>query len=404
VKRPVFWFVLAVVSVLSAFVAVRYFPRAFSLVTLDITMDRERALAEARTIAARDGLGPAGFRQAASFALDGEAQTFVELEGGGKEAFTRMMRDGLYSAYTWRVRHFREGEINETTIRFTPAGTPYGFVEKLDENAPGARVDAAAARQLAESSVGRWGVDVSGFTLVEHGQERRVGGRIDHTLTYERSSPAIGEGRYRLRLVVSGDRLTEVTHFIFIPEAFVRRYASMRSANEAIGIGSVVGMALLYIFGGIGIGLFFMLRRRWVIWRPAAYWGAAVGLMQALAMLNEFPLLWMTYDTALPRSTFIGQQLALVGASFVGFSVFFALSFMAAETLTRRAFGHHPQLWRVWSGSSGTGPARAPRGPTTCRAPAKRPCRAAPSPPRNHRSRAGPSPACRARRSRRWRS
>jgi hypothetical protein len=365
VKRPVFWFVLAVVSILSAFVAVRYFPRAFSLVTLDITMDRERALAEARTIAARDGLGPAGFRQAASFALDGEAQTFVELEGGGKEAFTRMMRDGLYSAYTWRVRHFREGEINETTIRFTPAGTPYGFVEKLDENAPGARVDAAAARQLAESSVSRWRVDLGGFTLVEHGQERRVGGRIDHTLTYERSSPAIGEGRYRLRLVVSGDRLTEVTHFIFIPEAFVRRYASMRSANEAIGIGSVVGMALLYIFGGIGIGLFFMLRKRWVIWRPAAYWGAAVGLMQALAMLNEFPLLWMTYDTALPRSTFIGQQLALVGASFVGFSVFFALSFMAAETLTRRAFGHHPQLWRVWSGSGADGDSRQAPGAST---------------------------------------
>jgi hypothetical protein len=37
----------------------------------------------------------------------------------------------------------------------------------------------------------------------------------------------------------------------------------------------------------------------------------------------------------------------------VGFAVFFSLSFMAAETLTRRAFGGHPQLWRVWSREPG---------------------------------------------------
>src|SRR4030095_14905550 len=36
-----------------------------------------------------------------------------------------------------------------------------------------------------------------------------------------------------------------------------------------------------------------------------------------------------------------------------GFSVFFALSFMAAETLTRRAFGNHPQFWRVWGREPG---------------------------------------------------
>ena len=52
-----------------------------------------------------------------------------------------------------------------------------------------------------------------------------------------------------------------------VPEAFSRRYESMRSANDAIGVGSVVAMLVLYGVGGIGIGLFFMLRRRWVIWR-----------------------------------------------------------------------------------------------------------------------------------------
>ena len=243
-------------------------------------MDRDHALAAARTIAARDQLGPPGYREAASFALDEETQTFVELEGGGKEAFTQMLRNGLYSAYTWRVRHFAEGQPNETTIQFTPDGQPYAFVERLDEMAPGAALSgAAAARGSARRRRASAGRPISPhIALVEQGQERRPGGRVDHTFTYERPTPTLNEGRYRLQLVVSGDRLTSVRHFVKIPEAFSRRYENMRSANEAIGVGSAVGMVLLYVFGGIGVGLFFMLRRRMVVWRPAVVWGVAVAL------------------------------------------------------------------------------------------------------------------------------
>lgn len=364
-KRPALRILLTAASVVAAGVGIRYFPQAFSIVALDITMDRERALEDARTIMARESSGPAGYRQAASFTGDDEAQTFVELEGGGKEAFTRMLREGLYAAYAWRVRQFKEGETNETTVRFTPDGKPYGFVEHLREGAPGASLDATAARGIAETAATtRWHVDLRQFTLVEQGQERRPGGRVDHTITYERASPTLNEGRYRLRLVVSGDRLTELTHFIKIPESFTRRYERMRSANEAIGIGSVVGMAVLYVFGGIGVGLFFMMRQRFVLWRQAACWGVVVGLLQTLASLNEFPLLWMSYDTAVPRSSFIAQQLTTMLAGFIGFSTFFGLSFMAAETLTRRAFGHHPQLWRVWS-RGGPGASTAVLGRTT---------------------------------------
>lgn len=353
-RRPAFWIVLALLSAVAVLVGVRYFPQAFSIVALDITMDRGRALDDARTVAERNHLGPQDYTQAASFSGDEEAQTFVELEGGGKPAFTRMLRERLYEAYAWRVRHFKDGETNESTLRFTPDGRPYGFIEKLKEDAPGAALDAAAARRIAEDGAAtRWNVDLSKFALVEPGQERRPSGRVDHTFTYERSDETLKEGRYRLRLVVSGDRLTEVAHFIKIPEAFTRRYTSMRSANNIIGIGSTVGLALLYVVGGIGVGMFYMMRTRYVRWKHAALWGVAVGGLQTLASLNEFPLIWMSYDTAIPRSTFLAQQIAFLGAGFVGFSVFFGLSFMAAETLSRAAFPHHPQLWRVWAKEPG---------------------------------------------------
>jgi hypothetical protein len=193
-RRPIVWIALALLSVAATAVGIRYFPQAFSIVALDITMDRGRALDEARAIAARDHLGPPDFRQAASFAGDDEAQTFVELEGGGKDAFTRMLRENLYAAYTWRVRHFKDGDPNETNIRFTPDGRPYGFAEKLKEDAPGAALDATSARQIAErEAAARWQVDLARYTLVEQGQERRPSGRIDHTFTYERSDATLNE-------------------------------------------------------------------------------------------------------------------------------------------------------------------------------------------------------------------
>src|SRR5215203_5342483 len=351
-RKPAFWIVCALLSVLATIAASRHFASAFPLVSIDLRMDRGEALQRARALAAEHRLGPPGFRQAATFACDDEVQTYVELEAGGKEAFARMIREGRYAPYTWRVRHFREHDPNETWVRFTPEGVPYGFVERLPETAPGARLAPTEARAVAERGAASWHVALSEYALVEQAQEEKPGRRIDHTLVYERPD-RIGDGRYRVRLVVAGDRCVEVTPFVRVPEAFARRYQQMRSANEAIGFGSGIAMLVLYGLGGIVIGLFVLLRQRWVLWRPALAWGIAVAVLQVLATLNEWPLAWLQYDTALSATTFLVQQATSVTAAAVAMTVAFTLSFMAAESLSRRAFPHHPQLWRVWSREAG---------------------------------------------------
>jgi len=350
-RKPLFWILFAAASLVAAVLAARYFPVAFPIVSLDIRMDRQAALRAAREVAQAEHLGPAGYREAASFGLDEEVQTFVELEAGGKAAFARMLKGDFYAPYTWQVRHFTPGEPNETLVRFTPDGRPYGFVEKLAELAPGARIPADAARTIAERTAARWHVDLAAYRLIEQSQQQRPGpaGRLDHTFVYERSNQQIGEGRYRLRLVVSGDRPTALIHFVKVPEAFSRRYEEMRAANMAIGFGSSVAMLVLYVIGGGVIGIFFLLRQRYVLWRQPLAWAAFVALLQALVVFNEWPLAWMTYDTAIPLSSYVGERLALTALALVGMTLFFGLSFMAAESLSRRAFPHHPQLWRVWS-------------------------------------------------------
>ena len=117
-RKPWFWAVFVLVSVLCTAWAVMNFGQAFPLVTLDVTMDRSAALAAAEEIAVERGWGPDDARQAVEFSLDGRVQSFVELEAGGKEAYGEMLRGDLYSPYRWVVRRFAEGETNESVIRF----------------------------------------------------------------------------------------------------------------------------------------------------------------------------------------------------------------------------------------------------------------------------------------------
>ncbi len=357
-RKPALWIGLAAVSVASAVFSWHYFAGAFPIVSLDIRMDRQAALAAARAVAADRRAGPSDAREAASFSLDETVQTFVELEGGGKPAFAALVADRLYSPYRWRVRHFKEREKHEATFDFAADGTPNGFVERLPEDAPGAALAAQAARAIAESTAtGAWRVDLAPFRAVEQSEERRTGGRVDQTFVYERSDRNLGEGRYRLRLAVSGDTLTELTYFVKIPDAFSRRYDEMRSVNTAIGVAGSLAFVVVYGVGGIAFGLFVLGRQRWVIWRQPIFWGAIVALAQTAATVNEWPLAWMQYDTALSARAFVAQRIGIALLELTVNVVLFSLTFMAAESLTRRAFPNHPQFWRIWNRDNGASPA-----------------------------------------------
>jgi hypothetical protein len=356
-RKPALWVVLAIASAAAAVFAWQNFTRAFPLLSVDIRMDRQAALERARSLAAERRIGPADFRDAASFSLDDSVQTFVELEGGGKPAFATLVADRQFAPYRWHVRHFKALDPHEATFSFAPDGTPNGFAEQLKEDAPGAALTGPAARAIAESTAtGQWQVDLTPFQAVEQSEERRTGGRVDHTFVYERPDRRLGEGRYRLRLVVSGDRLTNLTYFVKVPDAFTRRYEEMRAANTAIGVGGSLAMLVLYGLGGIAVGLFVLMRQRWVLWRQPVVWGVVVALAQTAAGINEWPLAWMQYDTALSTKSFVARQVSLMLVELVANVTLFSLSFMAAESLTRRAFPRHPQFWRVWDRDAGRSP------------------------------------------------
>jgi hypothetical protein len=350
-RKPLTWLVLTALFCGSVVFIGRFFGLAFPIVNVTITMDRHAALAAGDAVCARLQLPPEGGRHAAVFRLDDAVRNYVELEAGGATAFQAMLQEGLYMPYQWAVRRFRQHEVRESVVRFTPQGVPYGFMVQLPENAPGPVLKRVAAQALAErAAAADWGVTMTNFNLVEASQEIRPGGRVDHTFVYERPNVMLDEARYRLRLVVAGDRVTELTQFIKIPEGFTRRYEQMRSANTLLATVAQAIIYIVYFFGGCGIGLFFLVRQRRVLWSMALLWALLIAVINATGVLNAFPLAWAGYDTTDSYGVFRAQLLTQSLLAFLQYMVLFGISFVAAEGLDRKAFGHHIQPWRLWSG------------------------------------------------------
>lgn len=356
-RKSLYWLIFVLVSLFSGIYAYYFFADAYPIVSLQISMNREQALSEALELAHQNAWGPDNPESAASFGVDETVRNYVELETGGSQAFSDLIKSGLYSPYTWRIRLFKENETNEVMIRFTPDGKFYGFKEKIAEDAPGAALSADSALSIArEEAVDKWELSFEQYALVEKSKEERPSGRLDHTFTFERANEKIGDGRYRLRLVVSGDKLTEIKYLIKVPETFDKKYEEMRSANETISTISVIAIGLLYILGGIILGLFYLLRQRWLLWKKPLYWGLFVAALQVLVSINQMPLAWMNYDTALSAQGFVMQQILQMVLIFVGLTILFTGAFMAAEGLTRKAFPNQIQLWKIWSKDTAASP------------------------------------------------
>ena len=350
-RRPLFWIVFSTLGVGGFFVAVWLFPVAFPIIDLDIELDQATAIAQAAELSDQYEWGPDEARSATTFGqLDPEVQTYVELEGGGRDVFVNLADQDIYHPYGWTVRRFQEGSVEESRVRFTPTGEAYGFRLGLSEDDPGGgNLSDDEALAVARATAAEWDVDLTPFQLLESSQETQPGGRVDHTIVFERDDVNIAEASFRLRIRVAGDRASELAHFVQVPEAFSQRFADMRSANDEIALVSQGFFLIVFALFAAGIGTVLMIRQRWIVWRAPLVWGAITAGLLGLNQLNVLPLSWNEYDTAISAGVFLFSQIGLAALIVLAGTPALAFFYLAGESLGRKAFGSHPQQWRFWS-------------------------------------------------------
>lgn len=356
-RKPFFWLMLGMGSGLALLFSWLFFEQAFPTLNLSVSMSREQAQSGARQRAHALQLAPDDALSTVRFYQHSEAQTFIELEAGGSAMLQQLESRHIFPLRQWEVRFYKEGDAAHTTLYFTPQGQPHGFMRHVPEQQKGAALAVADARRLAEQKArDDWQTDLAPgrgpWALVQQSLKTRPNGRIDHFFVYERGDIRLGkqgEGRVRLQLQVAGDQFAELHHEIKVPESFSRRHEEMRAANNTIASAASLAFGLLYGVGGCMLGALLLWRQGWIVSRPALLWASLIALLQGAAALNQIPGSWFHYDSALGTRDFIMQQ---VGVAIFGMAVnwlVLAFSFMAAESLSRKAFGHFPQFWRIWS-------------------------------------------------------
>lgn len=351
-RTKLFWIGLTITAAAGGYFAYTYGPQAYKVVNIDLKMNKEQALTKAAALAEKYQWKPENYKTAAIFDTDTKTQFFIELECGYKK-FLSVLEQKLYEPYLWKVRHFKEKETEETLVSFTPEGTPYDFLVKIPEDKVLPNISSKEALHLAqEKATQDWSVDFSEYTFLEKIKTEMPNGRIDRSFIFQRDNEKLGgEGAYRIKLTVSGDTLTEVNHLVHIPESFTRRYQEMRSSNTGIATaGNLIYLILYLLVGGI-IGSFILIKKRWFLSKQAFYWALFLSVLYTAMQLNNFPLLWMNYNTSIALSSFTLSFITSLVFSFLQIFFILFITISSAESLGRYAFPHHVQFWKLASGN-----------------------------------------------------
>ncbi|MBL0170821.1 MAG: CPBP family intramembrane metalloprotease [Gemmatimonadaceae bacterium] len=339
--------VLAVVTAVCVALALWLFPKAQPTIALKQELTRESAIERARTFATAHALPIANAEVAVRFSQDGEAQTFIELEAGGKDTVNVEVNRRDVALFTWTVRFFRHGDPREVRVTLSPDGHVIGFRNTLAQADTRAALDSAGAYAYADSLRIAWlGLSATAWkpvaTSVETVQPSK---RLDRTITWERTDRTLGAAPLRLDVVVRGDLAGGARQYVKIPEPFRRRYAERRADNDLYAL---IASLFVPIFALFGIAALVGARKRGLIrWRPALIVGSVMGLVMALAQLNEIPGSYFQYDTALPPGTFLAQQWLAALVIGIGMCVVSTILLATGELLTREAFPEQFDWWQT---------------------------------------------------------
>jgi hypothetical protein len=90
-----------------------------------------------------------------------------------------------------------------------------------------------------------------------------------------------------------------------------------------------------------------LLRRKKLVYAPPLRWGIVIAILMIMGSLNFLSFYWLDYDTSASPGGFLAEQLAMIcmNALLMGALAWFTI--LVAEALTREAFPHELQFWRL---------------------------------------------------------
>jgi membrane protease YdiL (CAAX protease family) len=320
-------------GILGAAVAYTYFFRAFPEASVDFKVPRAEALSIGRQFAAAQGARLDGYASSIVFDVDDTAKTYLEREVGLQQA-NQMMANQVHIWY-WRTRFFRPLQKEEFDVRVDPAGGIVGYAHQVEEAAPGARLERAAAQATAETFLrGTLQADLSLYDFREEEAnltERPA--RRDWSFSWERRGFRAKDAPYRLVVTLAGDRVSGYSEFLKIPEAWSRDYEHLRSSNNLFEYIALLPYA--FLIGGCMYVIVSLGRRGLLEWRTGLALGVFLTVLYFVMTMNQWPLDRAEYDTNTPYSSFFLTQVGQAALLSVVSALLVVIAVVPGEPLYR---------------------------------------------------------------------
>jgi flagellar basal body-associated protein FliL len=320
-------------GIVGASVAYTYFFRAFPEASVEFKVPRADALAVAKQFAATQGAELARYDSSIVFDVDDTAKTYLEREVGLQQA-NQMMANEVHIWY-WRTRFFRPLQKEEFDVRVNPGGGIVGYTHRLEESAPGARIERAAARATAESFLrDTVHADLSLYDFREeeaNSTERPE--RRDWSFSWERRGFRAKDAPYRLTVELAGDHVSKYGEHLKVPESWVLDYAHLRHSNDLFEDFALIPFA--FLIGGCFYVIISLGRRGLLDWRIGITLGIFLTAFFFIMTMNQWPLDRAEYDTNTPYSSFFLDQLGRAVLVSVGSAMLVVVAIVPGEPLYR---------------------------------------------------------------------
>ncbi len=269
---------------------------AFPEATINLALSRDQIAQRADAYLKSQGYDVDGYESVVDFNENSWASIYLQRTLGVAET-NRLVKAERLPIWTWSTRWFKPQQQEEFSLELMPDGEVIGFSHTISETAPGAALDQAATRAIAEKYLtADRQLNLSDLELTSASSQDQPGGRVDHLFEWKRRNFAIGDGDVRRSITVQGDRVGSYAYWLRVPEAFGRDFSAERDVAGYINnTAYFTGFAL---FTGIALLALIINGLRGVIeWRKALLPALLVGGISLLSGLNYLPLYKAGYST-----------------------------------------------------------------------------------------------------------
>jgi hypothetical protein len=236
--------------------------------------------------------------------IDEPAIDYVE-RTYGRPLLQSLIRDGL-PVIAHRVIMKAGGDADSVVVLLGRNDRVLGWDRSLQEDAPGERVDATSAEDIARRALGEASGGASGFTLVERSASERPQ-RRDHRLIYERARSEAPGMRERCEVVVAGTLVVKSWTTVVVPADEVRAARARMAPVDGVQVLgetglTIGGLAALWVFlsrlpqGRVRVG-------------PPARWAVVLWVLLMVVNLLQQARLFDRWDPLWPQWIAHGYRL-----------------------------------------------------------------------------------------------